>query len=85
MSGPLSGAVHDLTEARMWGINRELEAAGLIVLADEGYMGAGQHVLTPYRGGTSPPPRKPPTPPTRNSAHAKLRAPGERANAQLKT
>ena len=50
VSGPLPGAVHDLTAARIWGIIRELEAAGLIVLADKGYIGAGQHVLTPYRG-----------------------------------
>ena len=34
VSGPLPGAVHDLTAARIWGIIRELEAAGLIVLAD---------------------------------------------------
>jgi DDE superfamily endonuclease len=80
VSGPLSGAVHDLTAARIWGIIRELEAAGLIVLADKGYIGAGQHVLTPYRGRNKPASQK-----GANSAHAKLRAPGERANAQLKT
>ena len=50
VSGPLPGAVHDLTAARIWGIIRALEAAGLIVLADKGYIGAGEHVLTPYRG-----------------------------------
>jgi hypothetical protein len=80
VSGPLPGAVHDLTAARIWGIIRELEAAGLIVLADKGYIGAGQHVLTPYRGRNKPASQK-----AANSAHAKLRAPGERANAQLKT
>ena len=58
---------------------RELEAAGLIVLADKGYTGAGDHVLTPYRGRNKPASQK-----AANSAHAKLRAPGERANAQLK-
>ena len=31
MSGPLPGAVHDPTAARIWGIVRELAAAGLIV------------------------------------------------------
>ena len=80
VSGSLPGAVHDLTAARIWGIIRELEAAGLIVLADKGYIGAGQHVLTPYRGRNKPASQK-----AANSAHAKLRAPGERANAQLKT
>jgi len=79
VSGPLPGAAHDLTAARIWGIIRELEAAGLIVLADKGYIGAGQHVLTPYRGRNKPASQK-----AANSAHAKLRAPGERANAQLK-
>jgi hypothetical protein len=33
VSGPLPGAVHDLTAARIWGIIGELAAAGLIVLA----------------------------------------------------
>jgi DDE superfamily endonuclease len=36
VSGPLPSAVHDLTAARIWGILRELAAAGLIVLADKG-------------------------------------------------
>ena len=80
VSGPLPGAVHDLTAARIWGIIRGLQAAGLIVLADKGYIGAGDHVLTPYRGRNKPASQK-----AANSAHAKLRAPGERANAQLKT
>ena len=35
VSGPLPGAVHDLTAARIWGIVRELASAGLIVLADK--------------------------------------------------
>ena len=79
VSGPLPGAVHDLTAARIWGIVRELADAGLIVLADKGYIGAGEHVLTPYRGRNKPASQK-----AANSA-ARLRAPGERANAQLKT
>lgn len=44
VSGPLPGAVHDLTAARIWGIVRELAAAGLVVLADKGYHGAGDHI-----------------------------------------
>jgi hypothetical protein len=80
VSGALPGAVHDLTGARIWGIVRRLAAAGLIVLADKGYIGAGEPVLTPYRGRNKPPSQK-----AVNRAHARLRAPGERANAQLKT
>jgi hypothetical protein len=80
VSGPLPGAVHDLTAARIWGIIRQLAAAGLITLADKGYHGAGDPVLTPYRGRNKPASQK-----DANRAHAKLRSPGERANAQLKT
>jgi hypothetical protein len=80
VSGPLPGSVHDLTAARIWGILRALAAAGLITLADKGYIGAGQHVLTPYRGRGKPESQK-----AANRAHARLRGLGERANAQLKT
>ena len=80
VSGPLPGAVHDLTAARIWGIVRELAAAGLVVLADKGYTGAGDYVRTPYRGRNKPASQK-----AANRAHAQLRSPGERANAQLKT
>jgi DDE superfamily endonuclease len=79
VSGPLPGAVHDLTAARIWGIIRELAATGLIVRADKGYHGAGDPVLTPYRGRNKPASQK-----DANRAHAQLRSPGERANAQLK-
>ena len=54
--------------------------AGLVVLADKGYHGAGEPLLTPYRGRNKPASQK-----DANKAHARLRAPGERANAQLKT
>jgi hypothetical protein len=80
VSGLLPGAVHDLTAARIWGIVRELAAAGLVVLADKGYHGASDHIRTPYKGRNKPEPQK-----AANRAHAKLRSPGERANAQLKT
>jgi hypothetical protein len=79
VSGPLPGAVHDLTAARIWGIIRELAASGLVVLADKGYFG-GDCLRTPYRGRNKPASQK-----DANRAHAGLRAPGERANAQLKT
>ncbi|GLW09891.1 hypothetical protein Misp01_50200 [Microtetraspora sp. NBRC 13810] len=79
-SGSLPGSVHDLKAARIWGIIRRLETTGLITLADKGYAGAGRRVLVPYKGRKKPASQK-----TANSAHAKLRGPGERANAVLKT
>lgn len=50
-----------------------------MVLADKGYAGAGDHVRIPYRGRGKPASQK-----DANRAHAQLRSPGERANAQLK-
>jgi hypothetical protein len=80
VSGALRGSTCDLTAARTRGIIRELAAAGLVVLADKGYHGAGEPVITPYRGRNKPASQK-----SANRAHAQLRAPGERANAQLKS
>ena len=59
---------------------RALAEAGLLVLADKGYVGAGVHIKTPYKGRDKPESQK-----MANRSHAKLRGPGERANAQLKT
>jgi hypothetical protein len=78
VSGPLPGSVHDKKAEWIWGILDELEAAGLITLADKGYQGA-KHAKLPYRGKGKPESQK-----AANRAHAKLRSPGERANAQLK-
>ena len=80
-SGALPGKVHDLTAARAWGILRELERAGILTLADKAYQGAETPVvITPYKGKDKPESQK-----RANRAHAKLRGPGERANAQLKS
>jgi DDE superfamily endonuclease/Helix-turn-helix of DDE superfamily endonuclease len=79
VSLPLPGSVHDLTAARVWGLLRELAASGLIVLADKGYHSAGDHIPHPLQGRNKPASQK-----AANRAHAKLRGPGERANAQLK-
>src|SRR5215831_12996172 len=68
VSGPLPGAVHDLAAARVWGIVRELAAAGLVVLADKGYHGAGDHIRTPYQGKSKPESQRPPTVPTPSCA-----------------
>ena len=80
VSGPLPGAVHDLTAARIWGIVRELAAAGLIVLADKGYIGAGEHVITPYKGRNKPASQK-----DANRAHAQLRAPANAPTPSSRT
>jgi hypothetical protein len=79
VSGALPGSVHDKKAEWIWGVLAELEAAGLVVLADKGYQGA-THAKVPYKGRNKPESQK-----QANKAHAKLRAPGERANAQLKT
>jgi hypothetical protein len=79
VSGALPGAVHDLKAARIWGVLRALARTGLIVLADKGYQGAGDPLIIPYKGKNKPQPLK-----DANRSHARLRGPGERANAQLK-
>jgi hypothetical protein len=79
VSGALPGAVHDKKAEWIWGVLAQLEAAGLVVLADKGYQGS-TWAKTPYKGRNKPESQK-----QANKAHAKLRAPGERANAQLKS
>ncbi len=60
---------------------RELERARILTLADKGYQGADTPVvITPYKGRNKPESQK-----QANRSHAKLRGPGERANAQIKT
>jgi hypothetical protein len=80
VSGALPGSVHDTAAARIWNVLAALREAGLIALADKGYHGIGEPVITPYKGKGKPASQK-----NANRAHAKLRGPGERANAQLKT
>ena len=79
VSGALPGSVHDKKAEWIWGVLAELEKAGLVTLADKGYLGSS-YAKIPYRGKNKPESQK-----EANRAHAKLRAPGERANAQLKT
>ena len=54
VSGPLPASVHDLTAGWIWGIVGELAAAGLIVLADKGFHGAGDHIGIPCKGRSRP-------------------------------
>ena len=80
VSGALPGSVHDKKAEWIWGVLAELEAAGLVTLADKGYQGS-TYAKIPYKGKNKPESQKAGQPaPTRNSA-----SPGERANAQLKT
>ncbi len=79
VSGPLPGSVHDKKAEWIWGVLDELESAGLVTLADKGYQGSA-YAKIPYKGKNKPESQK-----EANKAHAKLRSPGERANAQLKT
>jgi hypothetical protein len=82
VSGELPGSTHDTATARIWQILAALEQAGLIALGDKGYHGYDQtqeRVITPYKGRKKPQSQK-----DANRAHARLRGPGERANAQLK-
>jgi hypothetical protein len=83
VSGQLPGSTHDTAAARIWNILAALRDAGLIALGDKGYHGydeTGDHVITPYKGRNKPQSQK-----DANRAHARLRGPGERANAQLKS
>jgi hypothetical protein len=78
VSGALPGSVHDKKGRVDPGVLAELEAAGLVTLAGKGYQGSS-YAKIPYRGKNKPGSQK-----QASKAHAKLRAPGERANAQLK-
>lgn len=90
-SPALPGARHDMGAAREHGLLDALEKAGVRVIADSAYRSASANVEVPHRR----PPRDPDTGERRrrlsanekavNSAHARLRGPGERANAQLKS
>lgn len=76
VSGSLPGSVHDLRAARIGGIIRGLAGAGLLVVADKGYAGAGEHVTAAYKGRDKPESQK-----TAHRSHARLRGPGERARS----
>ena len=81
VSGALPGSVHDKKAEWLWGVLAELEAAGLVTLADKGYQGLRSR-RSRTRGRTSPSPRNRPTRRTRNSAHpASARTPSSRTGA----
>jgi hypothetical protein len=79
VSGPLPGSVRDKKAEWIWGVLAGLEAAGLVTLAGKGNHGS-TYARTPYNGRNNAESHK-----QANRAHAHLRSPGERTNAQLKT
>ena len=77
-SWSLLGSVHNTRAARVWRIAERIKASGLLGLGDKGYVGLSEVVFCPFKGRGKPQWKK-----DANSAHAKLRSPGERAIAQL--
>ena len=53
VSGALPGSVHDKKAEWIWGVLAELEAAGLVTLADKGYQGSA-YAKIPYKGKNKP-------------------------------
>ena len=80
VSGPLPGAVHDLAAARIWGIIASWPPPGWSCWPTGATTAPAARCWPPYRGRNKPASQK-----DANRAHARLRAPGERANAQLKS
>ncbi len=73
------GRTHDLTAARAHGIVQACLTRQIPVLADGAYQGAGATFRTSYHHREQPEHYQ-----QFNRDHARLRAPGERAFAQLK-
>ena len=76
----LPGITHDLTAARAHGMLDILAEHDVLTLGDKGYQGAGWAIHTPYKGKNLSEVQR-----EANRALNRLRAPGERAFAQLKT
>jgi hypothetical protein len=90
VSPALPGARHDMGAAREHGIIDALAAAGVQVVVDNGYRGAGPGFDLPQRRRRADPDTGQRRRLSRaqravNAAHAAQRGPGERANAMLKS
>ncbi|WP_219419244.1 transposase family protein [Pseudonocardia nigra] len=88
-SPALPGARHDMGAARAHGIIDAINGAGVRAVADTAYQGGGPAIRVPYRRRRLDPDthRYRPLPPNQrevNTAHARQRGPGERANSKLK-
>jgi hypothetical protein len=66
-SGALPGKAHDLSAARIWGIPRALEQAGIITLGAKTHQGTESPVRTRTRAGTNRSSRSGPTAPAPSS------------------
>ncbi|RRR62548.1 transposase family protein, partial [Streptomyces sp. RP5T] len=75
------GRTHDLTAARAHGIVQACLTRQILVLADRAYQGAGATFRSPYYHHREQPEHYQQF----NRDHARLRAPGERAFARLKS
>jgi hypothetical protein len=75
------GRTHDLTAARAHGIVQACPTRRILVPADRAYQGAGATFRTPYYHHSEQPEHHQQF----NRDHARLRAPGERAFAQLES
>lgn len=89
-SAALPGARHDMGAAREHGIIDALNTAGVRAVADTAYQGGGPAVRVPQRRRRLDPDtgryrRLSRAQKEVNTAHARQRGPGERANAQLKS
>jgi DDE superfamily endonuclease len=89
-SPALPGSRHDIAAAREPGTLHAVAAAGISGVADTGYQGAGSAVRVPQRRRRLDPDtghyrRLSAMQKEVNTAHARQRGPGERADAQLKS
>lgn len=81
ISGAIRGSIHDTKAAWIWRIPWLLAEYDLFALGDKGYDGLDHDlVVTPIKGKNKPEWQK-----EYNRLHARLRGPGERMFAQLKT
>ncbi|MBT0774144.1 transposase [Kineosporia sp. J2-2] len=89
VSPALPGSVHDIKAARHHEILAELAKAKVMAFADTAYQGSPENVRTPLRSRRQDPATRKMKPlsagqKAANTAHARIRAIGERANSQLK-
>lgn len=85
----MPGARHDMGAAREHGIIDAFNTAGVVAVADTAYQGGGPAVRVPQRRQRLDPDTGRYRPLSRsqkevNTAHARQRGPGERANAEPK-
>ena len=90
VSPAVPGSRHDIAAAREHGILDAIDNAGIHAVADTGYQGAGPNVAVPQRRRRLDPDtgryrRLSTAQKEVNTAHARMRGPGERVNAQLKS